>query len=437
MVPDELLYAFQLIPSPSHPWALGPALEGLPAAQQLPLVTLLARLLDVPEQKQEQQQAEEVRAGALTSRSLAAQLLAFSCLAKGRAEHRQKSQPGLLHAALRQLEVAHAAAGGQPDVSAATPANLLQLSALNLVPVLLTDEAAALPECSRSGAGSSATQQQEQQQQQSAQMNAVVVEAMETALPHLHSLLAAAAAAFSAGDSMACPEAVGPVNDVVSSWSRFSAMFDKPQAIFLVPTRACQAAAAGAAETLLRLAPLLPRLPVVRSSPGANPDCVAAGSPRGFVAWGQFVEMVASNPPQSLAITSAELATWLLRATALDGAADLDAAAPPVPGSESSREKLAAARSSSGSGSGSREEQAAALCSTAMAAFKFQWALTNQAALPARGDPAPQVFSWHFKSLAAGGSSQSAHLACGAALDALLAVLHAAASPQHRMDVQR
>ena len=29
------------------------------------------------------------------------------------------------------------------------------------------------------------------------------------------------------------------------------------------------------------------------------------------------------------------------------------------------------------------------------------------------------------------------HLACGAALDALLAVLHAAASPQHRMDVQR
>ena len=429
-MPKALLRAFHTFMQPHHPCSLAPALRGLSAAQQLPLVQLLARLLEGPEQPQPlPQQPQEDTDGSLSFCSDAAKALASRCLAKGRIEHCRGSQGKLLVTAPRLLEAAEtaAAAGDQPGACPSPPAALLQGPALDLVAALLNDEAELLQGASPAGASDS--------EQHHAQGNAIVVNALVKALPRLRSMLAAAAA-FCAGDTVATEAAAVAVHAVVRSWCVFGTIFGGASGRLLLPSPACQTAAAGAAEMLLRLAPLLPRLPIFTNSPDGSLAPVAAGSVIVLdEGWQHLDSLLPINPPQCLAIISAGLASRLLRSELLGN----------EPAGGSSREPQSAATGGgSGSGSGSDiahgsygQGLAATAWSAAMAAFKFQWALASQAAEPALVGTLPEVFPLRCGAFAAGGASRIAHDACDAALVALLGELDGASDPQQKLDVQR
>ena len=426
-MPRALLQAFHTFMEPHHPCSLAPALSGLSAAQQLPLVQLLARLLESPEQPQPLlRQPTEGTDGSLSFRSDAAKTLASRCLAKGRIEHCRGSQGKLLDAALRLLDAAEAAAaaGDQPGACRSLPAALLQGPALELVAALLSDGAELLQVSSPAGASDS--------EQHCAQRNATIATALVKALPRLRSMLAAVAAGISAGDTVASKKAIVAMHAVVRSWCLFGITYCRASGLLLLPSPACKAAAAGAAEMMLWLAPLLPRLPTLTSSPDDSLEPVAAGSSGVLVAgWQHPDALLAVNLPQCLAVVSAVLASRLLRSEALRNEPS---------GDSSMEQQLAAAGRGSGrdiAHSSYRQGLAAVAWSAAMAAFKFIWAQASQAAVPALGGTLPEVFPLRRKGLAAGGASTVAHDACDAALAALLAELDGASDPQQKLDVQR
>ena len=426
----SLLDAFYSFMRPNHPCSLAPAVSRLSATQQLPLVRLLEPLLEGPErwQRPPEQPPEEGAPGSLSYRGKAARVLASRCIAKGRKEHCQAAQAGLLGAARRQLEAAEAATGGQPGACGPAPATLLQRSALELAAVLLTDAAEAAS-CGRGASGA-----------ELGHSHAAVITPLATTLPYLRSMLAAAAAAVCAGDSDANWEAGVATLDVIRSWCAMGSACLESSPRALLPTPACLAVASGAAAALLRLAPLLPCLPVsiAGGSTGSDPDeagdvLLPAGSPEVCVAGCRpLADVLAANPPQALAGISARLAGWLLRAEALCE----------EPAGGSSREQQPAAPAPAPAAAGSahsccREGLAGAAWSTAVTAFKFQWALDSQAAAPVLEGSVPTVFSLRSGGFAAGGHSRIAHEACDTALAALLAELDESSDLQHALDVQR
>ena len=300
------------------------------------------------------------------------------------------------------------------------------LEALELVAALLSDEAELLQELSLAGAGGMGEQR--------AQRNAVVVDGMVNALPHVHSILAGAAAATRNGDYEESQTAVAAVNDVCRSWALFGITFCRVSGRLLLPSPDCQAAAAGAAEMLLRLAPLLPGLPLrARQSSSGGIEYVAASSADAIVAeWEHPEAVLTSNPPQCLAVVSAGLASRLLRTEPLGYE---------PPGSSRKHQPAATCGSSGiGSNSGSdiangsyRRGLAAMAWSAAMSAFKFQWALARQAAELPQGGTAQVIFPLRNGAFAAGGFSRIAHEACDAALAALLGGLVGAFDLQQKL----
>lgn len=218
---------------PGHPCSLESAVGELSASQQLPLVQLLARLLEGPEQQQ-QQQPEEGQAGSLSFRGTAAEALASKCLSKGRKELSQQEPHILFEAAMRQLEAAAAGAAAvdlQPGPAGFAPPTVLRWSALLLVAAVLMDETEVLRELSRSGARTRAASVD------CAERGAFIVEAMAAALPHLHSMLAAAAAMSSCGATLEAQHSVEAVNDVIRMWCHLSAALDEPSCVLLLPRR--------------------------------------------------------------------------------------------------------------------------------------------------------------------------------------------------------
>ena len=406
---------------PGHPCSLESAVGELSASQQLPLVQLLARLLEGPEQQQQQQQLEEGQAGSLSFRGTAAEALASKCLSKGRKELSRQEPHILFEAAMRQLEAAAAGAASgdlQPGPAGFAPPTVLRWSALLLVAAVLMDETEVLRELSRSGARTRAASVD------CAERGAFIVEAMAAALHHLHSMLATAAAMSSCGATLEAQHSVEAVNDVIMMWCHLSAALDEPSCVLLLPDAASQATAARAADALLRLAPLLPRLLAVRHSPDGVLEFAAAGSPGMLVAqWESPGELLANNTPQCLAVNSAGLASWLLKAQTLGGPAN-----------------AAAAMTSGGSShsGGGKEELAAAAWLTAMAAFKFQWALASQTGVAAAGRTRLEVFPIDTGGFAAAtGCTRLAHQSCDIALKALLSVLASTTDPEQQLDAQR
>jgi hypothetical protein len=89
-----------------------------------------------------------------------------------------------------------------------------------------------------------------------------------------------------------------------------------------------------------------------------------------------------------------------------------------------------------GGGNGS-EQLAAAAWSAAMTAFKLQWALASQPAVPAEGNTLAVFPLAAAGSAAADGSSLMAHQACRAALEAQLVALGCVSDPQQKLEGQR
>ena len=176
---------------------------------------------------------------------------------------------------------------------------------------------------------------------------------------------------------------------------------------------------------LLRLAPLLPGLLTARLRPDGVLEFAAAGSPGLLAAQYEAPgDLLANNTQQCLAVISAGLASWLLKAQTLGGPANAAAA-------------ITSGGSRSGGGGG-REELAAAAWSAAIAAFKFQWALASQAGVTTARRTRLEVFPIDTGGFAAAtGRTRLAHLSCDIALEALLTVLASTTDPQQRHDAQR
>jgi hypothetical protein len=240
----------------------------------------------------------DVRVGSLRYCACVADALASRCLAKGRKLLCQNSQQPLLGVALRQVK--EAATKAAESHSGALLAARQRCSALDLVAALLTDAAEDLGEASSSGTGASASAALLRREQSSA----AIVEGMAAALPHLHYTLEATAAAGTISDSNSRGgwEAL-PADDVILDWCQLCATVRSSISCLYLPTTACQAAAAAAAEALLRLAPLLPQQARPSSSPEGGLVNVAAGSSEAFVvSWDQHTDLMRLNPPQWLVV---------------------------------------------------------------------------------------------------------------------------------------
>ena len=428
MAHGYLVKALHIFLRPSHPCSLDPLVSAMSASQQLPLVQLLASLLEAPKDDKDPLPPGDVRLGSLPYCACVAEALASRCLAKGRKLLCQNSQQPLLGAALRQVK--KAATEAAESHSGVWLAARQRCSALDLVAALLTDAAEELGKALGSGTGASASATPLRREQSSA----AIVEGMAAALPHLRDTLGATAAAatFSNSNSRGSWEAL-PANDVILDWCQLCATVRSSISCLYLPTPACQAAAAAAAEALVRLAPLLPQQARPRSSPEGGLVYVAAGSSEAFVvSWDRHADLLRLNPPQCLAVCSGQLASCLLTACMPDGSAEA-AAADQQPSGEGGRmQQMAAA----GSGNGS-EQLAAAAWSAAMTAFRLQWALASQPAVPAEGNTLAVFPLAAAGSAAADGSCLIAHQACRAALQAQLAALDPISNPQQNLEGQR
>ena len=407
MVNYDLLFTPQACLRSEHPLSLDSAVKGLSAAQQLPMVSLLARLLESPEPQQQQGRQGEAAFG--TFHSMAAHALASRCLAHGRQEHCRSNGHKLVNIALRQLQSVAAAAGAaQPGTSSALPAELLQHPTLQLelVAVLLDDEAELLQERSRcTNAG----------ERHPAGSSTVIIQAVAAALPFMRTFLDATGMTVALGGSEAVLSLAPQVHHAVKRWHVFCVRLAKVLDCMRPDISSCQAVASGVAEALLRLAPLLlPLLPLIRRRPGGGPECVAAGSPEALL--GHQDDGPHANWPRRLALSSAGLASLLLKSC------------------------MQAASTEPSAAVSSREERAAAAFAAATTACKLQWALAAQRDVPAPqllGSSTLAVFPLLLDGLPAWCYCSTADQACAAALQALLAELHDTANPQQKVVVQR
>jgi hypothetical protein len=377
------------------------ALVATSPASQLPIVCLMATLLKVAHAEtacgEPAQSGQTGQTVALKRAAVAAEALDAGCLAAARRRWQQWQQ--LLPAALHPLQQVPVGIGtlqlqqGSPAWGRAAAGLHAQLAALRLVANMLDDiwemgPAGALPD-------------------DVALQSGVIVEALAAAVAHLHGMLAAVAAAGSGGSSgdgggastfltpaQLCwqEELLQDFGNCICQWAFICSQLPSLEPVPLPSVPACQAAAA-AAEALLRLAPLLPGVPLVR--PGGSNDCLVfhppAGSPgvvvggNGLVLDNVVATLLDNNPPEAMALFSMWQADWLVRSAT-------PAAAPPANGT---RATPAVATAEGGSGalwiaadSGQSGERlhsgqpvaaasAAALWLAALTAFKHRWAASQ------------------------------------------------------------
>lgn len=155
MAHGYLVQALHIFLRPSHPCSLDPLVSAMSASQQLPLVQLLASLLEAPKDDKDPLPPGDVRLGSLPYCACVAEALASRCLAKGRKLLCQNSQQPLLGAALRQVK--KAATEAAESHSGVWLAARQRCSALDLVAALLTDAAEELGKALGSGTGASAS----------------------------------------------------------------------------------------------------------------------------------------------------------------------------------------------------------------------------------------------------------------------------------------